>query len=506
VSTLLRAVPAYFHPADRPDEWRLLHEASAATTAMVVANVMNGPGHERTQIWAGAFAGVRANGVDLVGYVDTGYFGTTGLATRLGSTSSADWIAQIQQDVADWFELYGLEINGIFYDQIATRCGSRRAIIDLRAACSMLGDDVHRRDPAGVTVMNPGTAVPEHLLEAADVWVTFEGPYERYIDLDACHDIVGHRTRRAHRVWHIVHGAETTEHHDEVAMLANARGADHLYVTAGTGPNTYGSLDARWTRSAGLRGAACAAHQRQPARPARASTTQPWRPRPSQPRRLAVTGVDHSSVQLAWDVPSRWRRSARADVELEVLVDGMVMARLPPEASAVTIGSLHAGSCYVISIRSARRGGLQSVSSEPVTVALPTLPDPGLTITAPSGTWRDRMFVASAEFLVPFAFHRLFISTGIASTPSWTTGSSPQIEAHWLIENDQLFAYAGSGTDWTWRSCGPVPRQQHGRCHSWWLDPHRIGHPYAVDIVFQAEGYAPPAHSEVVHGTRSSTR
>ena len=109
-----RAVPAYFHPDGDPVDWAQRSDV----VALVVANVADGPGLVREEPWAHAFENVRAAGSDVVGYVDTGYLGLTGLRTRLDSTFLDDWLAQILHDIYKWYRLYGDVVSGIFFDQV----------------------------------------------------------------------------------------------------------------------------------------------------------------------------------------------------------------------------------------------------------------------------------------------------------------------------------------------------------------------------------------------------
>ncbi len=110
------AVPAYFHPYDNAAEWARLAKADVG---LVVVNISDGPGIVREERWATAFSGVRATGGDVVGYVDTGYLGLTGLRTQRGSTLLDDWLEQVLRDIGTWYRLYGDQVTGIFLDQVA---------------------------------------------------------------------------------------------------------------------------------------------------------------------------------------------------------------------------------------------------------------------------------------------------------------------------------------------------------------------------------------------------
>lgn len=82
---------------------------------------------------------------------------------------------------------------------------------------------------------------------------------------------------------------------------------------------------------------------------------------------------------------------------------------------------------------------------------------------------------ASADFVVPSSCRRVFLASRRRDVPRWWTGSSPQIAADWLIENNRLYAYAGTGTDWTWMPSGQVIFEALGKRARWCVDAERIG-------------------------------
>ena len=65
-------VPAYFHPAVRPDDWAVL-AARAAQVRLVILNLANGPGTRPDEACLPALDRLRAAGVGVIGYVDTDY-------------------------------------------------------------------------------------------------------------------------------------------------------------------------------------------------------------------------------------------------------------------------------------------------------------------------------------------------------------------------------------------------------------------------------------------------
>ena len=122
----------------------------------------------------------------------------------------------------------------------------------------------------------------------------------------------------------------------------------------------------------------------------------------------------------------------------------------------------------------------------------------GVTIGATSVVESPEQFVYSADFLVPVAFRRVFIETANPANPCWSTGSTPQICADYVIENERLLRYTGNwlrlglGTSWPmW-----FPRST-GTVYSWTISPADIGSPVTAVAVFNANGYAPNSYCGV---------
>lgn len=112
------AVPAYFNPGGGPGStyWTQLDQ-SAPAVGISVANPGSGPGTAFDQSYANAVQAAAQAGIKVIGYVDTGYFGTTGRTTRGGQTSTSAWTTQVEGDVDDWYHWYGgYGLAGIFFD------------------------------------------------------------------------------------------------------------------------------------------------------------------------------------------------------------------------------------------------------------------------------------------------------------------------------------------------------------------------------------------------------
>ncbi|WP_327106119.1 spherulation-specific family 4 protein [Nonomuraea glycinis] len=74
------AVPAYFAPGEL---WDRLADPGVG---IVVANPFSGPGKDADPAYAQAISDARAAGVTVLGYVATGYLGSTGRATDVSLT------------------------------------------------------------------------------------------------------------------------------------------------------------------------------------------------------------------------------------------------------------------------------------------------------------------------------------------------------------------------------------------------------------------------------------
>ena len=354
------AVPAYFHPHDSAAEWARL---ASDDVGLVVANIANGPGIVREDQWADAFDHVRDAGGDVVGYVDAGYLGNTGLRTHRGSTLLDDWLEQVLRDVYTWYRLYGDQVTGIFLDQAAeSEDGASLAPIFRR-----LRDDIRRLDPEAVTVLNPGEAVPGAFADIADVIVTFEGSYEDYLveGEDAVYEPLSWEPGPDQAIWHMIHHTPDATRAAEVAALSLERGADLVYVTDNGGANPYSSLPSNeiWTSSRSSRGG--------------------------------------------------WRARGRATRQ--------------PSPSESAVEHRDSGGAH------ARQHADRQSNGVPPT---------------PSRRGKRRVH------------GRLLFTEGLlgqrtSQRARWWTGSSPQIAADWMIENDRLYEYAGTGTDWVWTASGP---------------------------------------------------
>lgn len=113
------ALATYIDPGANPDTWNRLIELPSDKVSVLVANVVNGPDSAVNTGWTDVLPRVKASGKTVLGYVRTGYLGGSfqHFTTRLGSSLTSDWVAQIQEDVDQWCRLYPGSMGGIFFDE-----------------------------------------------------------------------------------------------------------------------------------------------------------------------------------------------------------------------------------------------------------------------------------------------------------------------------------------------------------------------------------------------------
>jgi hypothetical protein len=410
-----QAVPAYFHPGCDAAEWARL---VASGVALVVANVADGPGVFREKPWALALRDVRATGSHVVGYVDTGYLGLTGLRTRLGSTFIDAWIEQILHDIDSWYRTYDEVLTGIFFDQVAESHDGSSIVPVLRR----LRQRVLQLDPDAVTVLNAGASVPASFAGLADILVTFEGPCDAYLaenGADAYQPLTW-VPAPDQLIWHIVHHTTDPARAAEVVALSRSRGAGLLYMTDGVGDNPYSTL-----------------------------------PSPE------ISAAASSNGGTLPSGAARLRRKHKKPGPMPAA----------KSSAATPIGSNR------------------------------TL------ISNPRLVLDHDTIEASADFVVPTSCQRVFLASRRQNVPRWWTGSSPQIAADWLIENNRLYAYAGTGTDWTWTPAGQVIFEALGGRSRWCLEADVIGmgqHADA-DAAFHVSAPGNREYSEVAVGCQASS-
>jgi hypothetical protein len=474
-------------PGSDPQAWNVVIGAQSSKVGVAIANVLNGPTYQKDENWADVIHRAHASGKRVLGYVDTGCLGQTGLLTRLGSAAATDWIAQIEQDVNLWYRFYGGDLGGIFYDQGFNECGTD----NIFANCySLLNEYVKRHHGGSMTVLNPGTPVPRCYENAADVLVTYEGDVRGYFGVNPASELNFEDSRWVpsdpDKFWHIVYDVSAHQVADVIAE-SQTRHAGYVYVTDGRLPNPYDTIPTYWQDvQANVPGGAVA--------PAPAAALPTGRPKPSVPSNLTVVRSDYTSATL------RWTAAANA-ANYVVYLDGRMVAKLPATlATQVTIGGLvPGGQDYHFHLAAQGRSGQISTPSNAADVLTASLPD-GQTITGTASHVTHKLVTYSAEFLTPYAFRRVFIpdSSLIPARACWH--STAGVRARYLIENSTLLVYAGddTGTQWQWTPIAYTPPTITGYTYSWTVRAGQVNGASA-DVQMNADGIGPATYVRAGH-------
>jgi chitodextrinase len=542
------AIPAYFYPGG--DGAALWQRLTGPGTGIAVANPFSGPGKTRDPNYATAIAAARAAGVTVLGYVPTGYLGTTGRTTRLGETTPAAWSAQVQQDVETWYRLYGGDgLGGIFFDEVQNVCGYASAYREL---------DRHTKawHRGAFTVINPGIETERCYADIGDVSLTFESAYESYVDWTPP---AWHRALDPRRLWHLVHGTGTLDRLDTAMRLSAQRNAGYVYVTPDVLANPWDTLppDDYWQRQL----AAAVSDDRTPPRvhgapfpvrvtpteatvawppatggaagydvlldgvrvigtlgaepvatlrgldpgrryqvsvvardragnasaPSRAVTVTTARPDPRPP--AAPAGLRAAEVGVA-HARIAWAASPERDVTgYDVYLNGDRLINVSdPE---VPISGLEPGTAYTVTVVARDASGNTSPAAGPLTVTT-TVPT-GDPITEASGAIGTTEVTYQATFNLPYDFHHVFVDVDSDEGTGFATGG---VGADLLIENGWFYRHTGTG--WSWAPVdGPSPLVSSVDGRYVWRIPVSMA-PTPHRVVFHGAGGSPDHTTAVI--------
>lgn len=539
------AVPAYFYPGDL---WGQLADPGVG---IVVANPFSGPGKDFDPAYAKAVADARAAGVTVLGYVATGYLGSTGRATRLGETTPLAWLAQAQQEVDRWYELYGSHgLGGVFLDEVQNVCGPGRAWSDTYRALDESIKSLHR---GAFTVINPGIGTEECYADIADVSLTFEGTYDTYRDWQPP---AWQRGRDPNRFWHLVHATATKEQMSEAMRLGKERGAGYMYVTPDVLANPWDTLPDYWQEELA---AARSQDTTAPVRPGpaaaikRTSTTLTlaWLPSPgavgydvyldglrvagtagripavtlkqldpatryavtvkardgagnASPASVAVPaltkkadaappatppGLRADQVKVA-SARLAWERSQDA-ASYDVVMNDRRLLRLPatllPADATVPVSGLTPATSYTFTVLARDASGNESAPAQPLTVTTAT--PSGDPISEQSGSVTAESATYQARYNLPFDFHHVYIDLDNDASTGFAVAG---IGAEYLIENSWFYRHAGAGWNWTPVDHNPLVSSADD-LFVWRVPlsgPHRV--------VFHGSGSSPEVYGPVI--------
>jgi hypothetical protein len=229
-------VPAYWAPGSEGGATLERLAAAAPQVAIAIVNgPQSGPPASFDPATAETIRTLHTAGIRVLGYVDTGYLGRTGLTTtrvNRGSTEIADWREQARLDARTWSTQYGRSgLGGVFLDQALSTCGIAAGDTSYVRVYRQLADgvrDIHRR---AFVALNPGTGTEECYARVADTIVIFENTYLEYLRWTPPDWV---RRYPAGKFWHLVHAAPTQVEMRTAMALSRQRGAGYVYVTDDT--------------------------------------------------------------------------------------------------------------------------------------------------------------------------------------------------------------------------------------------------------------------------------
>jgi hypothetical protein len=453
----------------------------------VVANVVNGPDSSVNAGWTDVIPRAAASGKKVIGYVRTGYLGVSQqrFTTRLGSTQTEDWMAQIQEDVDQWYKLYPDHMGGIFFDEAWNVCGSSNQNAELY---KFLTQETKRKYPGAYTVLNPGAPMSQCFEHSADTLLTAEISYATYTS-DAYADIdwVPEDPRK---IWHIVYdvpqsGIET------IAELARSRNAGMLHITDDIEPNPYDTIPNDAYMQVFMNAVAGGKPLKEPLLPYSGEIG------------FQIDDLDYSSAKLTW-------LTSAGAIGYEVYQNDVHILSLTDWMTVVTVGGLEPDTSYTFSVAAISAGGNHSPKSQKASVQTLALPKKGHTVSSMSQTGTETETVFEAEILVPYAFVRIFMYEHVKydygdhcnwdKDPGWPINYSQYDSMcnHWMIEGGTLYEYTGKpdangNSPWTWTWRGEVPFVQRGYSYKW-TAPIGTSTVDPSSFMIQVQGYGPMAN------------
>ncbi|HEY4947867.1 MAG TPA: spherulation-specific family 4 protein, partial [Acidimicrobiales bacterium] len=235
-----------------------------------------------------------------------------------------------------------------------------------------------------------------------------------------------------------------------------------------------------------------AANSSNPSQAVTVTTAAPDPIPPTAPSQLTVAATSFSTATLQW-IPSS--APGQSVVGYSISQDGAPILTVPASTTSVTVQGLQPGlATYTFSVQAIGSSGNLSPPSSYVSATTTPLPDDQAISSATVQDNGNGTLTYSADFATPFAFRRVFIATG--TTPCWTTGNASPVCSDYLIENNQVLRYTGTGTDFTYSAVGAVvPTVTGTDNYSWTIPAADIGTPAGQNALFNGQGYSPMSYT-----------
>lgn len=463
--------------------------------SVLVANVVNGPDSAVNAGWTDVMPRAASSGKIVLGYVRTGYLGLSfqKFTTRLGSSQTADWVAQTQEDVDQWYRLYPGNMGGIFFDEGWNDCGPTNQHAELYR---FITQETKRKYPGAYTVLNPGAPMPQCFEHSADTLLTAEISYATYTsDGYADVDWVPSDPRK---LWHIIYDVPSSQV-ATIAELARSRNVGMLHITDDIEPNPYDTVPDDAYMQTFMDAVAGGEVLNEGIKLYTGSTQHV-----ESPLRFQVDDFDYSSAKLSWLVTSE-------AIGYKVYQNGLPILSLTLWMTTVTVGGLEPNAPYTFSITAISSGGLESPRSLVATVKTLALPHKGHTVSSISQSGTETQTIFKAQILVPYAFVRIFMYEQVhddfgthcdwAKKPGWPINYDKYDSMcnHWMIEGGTLYEYTGApdpntgNSPWVWTWRAEVPFVQTGYDYTWTV-PIGTSTVDPSKFMLQVQGYGPMAN------------
>jgi hypothetical protein len=224
-------IPAYFpRNAQGAADWTTMCNAAPAV-GMAIADVVNGPDdgtHGPNATWTSRIAQAHNAGLLVLGYVFSGY----------ADPANPDYrtLAQVEAAVNNWYSWYPT-IDGIFVDETSTNTALGRGPAGYYF---LLAQFIRSKPGKHLVVLNQGgDAADATFMADADILVNFESTYAAFTSWTPAPWTDGFD---ASRFWHLVHSVPSANIPDAVAHSRNSNGGWLFATTRSLPGDIYGIL------------------------------------------------------------------------------------------------------------------------------------------------------------------------------------------------------------------------------------------------------------------------
>lgn len=215
-------VPAYFYPTPGGSPWdQLIHDAPTVPI-LAIMNPNSGPGTQLDPNYKAVVDSLQEAGGEVIGYVPTSY------AQRP--------LQQVKAEINRYRQWY--HVDGIFVDEM-TSADNAKYLQYYQA----IENFVHRLQPHGTVVGNPGTNPSQAYLKVANQLVLFENGagYDTYMPP------TWQASQAASQLANLVYNVPDTETLQTNVSLAASRNTGWIYVTNDNLDNPYDTLPIYWS-------------------------------------------------------------------------------------------------------------------------------------------------------------------------------------------------------------------------------------------------------------------